>query len=126
MSDFHEGGCLCGRVRFRVVGPAKWTAYCHCRSCRKQTGAPVSAYAGFEREQAAFTAGEMAIYASSEGVRRGFCPTCGSPLTYEGSRWPTEIHFHISAFDRPEDFPPTDQAFAEERLAWLPAFEQAG
>lgn len=84
--SIHEGGCLCGQVRFRVTGPAKWTAYCHCQSCRRQTGAPVSAYAGFEREQAAFIAGQMATYASSEGVRRGFCATCGSPLTYEGAR----------------------------------------
>jgi len=66
----------------------------------------------------------MATYASSEGVRRGFCAACGSPLTYESARWPTEIHFHVSAFDRPEDFPPTDHAFAEERLSWLGRLDQ--
>lgn len=119
MSDLHDGGCLCGAVRFRVSGPAKWTAYCHCESCRRQTGAPVSAYAGFERDQVAFTAGGLARFASSPGVERGFCARCGSPLTYEGDRWPSEIHLHVGAFDRPQDFAPTGHAFAEERLAWL-------
>jgi hypothetical protein len=119
MSDIQEGGCLCGAVRFQVIGPAKWTAYCHCQSCRRHTGAPVSAYAGFERDQAWFTNGQPAFYASTPGVSRGFCKNCGSILTYEGERWPSEIHFHIGAFDKPEDFAPQGHAFAEERLPWL-------
>lgn len=119
VSDVHTGGCLCGAVRFDVRGPAKWTAYCHCHSCRKHTGAPVSAFAGFERSQVSFTKGQLAVFASSPGVKRGFCSNCGSTLTYEGDRWPTEIHFHVGAFDLPQDFPPTGHAFAEERLPWL-------
>jgi hypothetical protein len=39
-------------------------------------------------------------------------------LTYEGDRWPDEVHFHVGAFDRPEDFAPTEHVFTEERLAW--------
>jgi hypothetical protein len=119
MSELHDGGCLCGAVRFRASGPAKWTAYCHCRSCRRQTGAPVSAYAGFEREQVVFTQGAPAIYASSPGVARGFCATCGSTLTYEGERWPGELHLHVGAFDQADDFAPAGHAFPEERIGWL-------
>jgi hypothetical protein len=117
--EVHGGGCLCGAVRFEVHGAAKWTGYCHCHSCRKHTGAPVSAYAGFERDHVRFTKGAMATFASSSGVRRGFCATCGSTLTYEGERWPTEVHFHVGAFDKPDDFVPKGQACAEERLSWL-------
>jgi len=106
-------------VRFEVRGAPKWTAYCHCHSCRKHTGAPVSAFAGFERSQVAFAQGQLATFASSPGVKRGFCPACGSTMTYEGDRWPTEIHFHVGAFDMPQDFPPRGHAFAEERLPWL-------
>ena len=126
MTQTHEGGCLCGAVRFQVSGPPKWTAYCHCHSCRKHTGAPVSAYAGFEREQVRFTDGAPTRYASSPGASRGFCAACGSTLTYEGDRWPSELHFHIGAFDRPEDFAPSGEAFAEERLGWLHLAEPAG
>lgn len=120
MSDAaREGGCLCGAVRFRAEGDPKWIAFCHCRSCRKHTGAPVSAYAGFDRERVSWMGVPIAAFASSPGVRRGFCATCGSTLTYEGDRWPTEIHFHVSAFDQPEDVVPTGHSFPEEGLPWL-------
>ena len=41
---------------------------------------------------------------TSPGVRRGFCARCGSTLTYETDALPGEIHVHIGALDRPEDF----------------------
>ena len=114
-----KGGCLCGAVRFTTDGAPKWTSYCHCVSCRRHTGAPVSAYAGFERTNVRFTKGALARFSSSPGVQRGFCANCGSTLTYEGERWPTEIHLHVGAFDDPEPYAPKGHAFAEERLAWL-------
>jgi hypothetical protein len=52
-------------------------------------------------------------------VTRSFCGRCGTPLTYEGARWPGEVHVLVGSLDRPEDFPPTGNAFAEERLHWL-------
>jgi hypothetical protein len=118
MSEAYEGGCLCGRVRFTVAGRPKWTAWCHCASCRRHTGAPVSAFAGYERDQVRFQA-EPSKYASSPGVLRGFCPTCGSTMTYEGERWPTEVHFHVGVLDEPQAFAPQGEAFPDERLPWL-------
>jgi hypothetical protein len=119
MSDVHLGRCLCGAVTFQAKGPAKWTGYCHCDSCRRHTGAPVSAFAGFERSAVTFNEGPLARFASSLGVLRGFCAQCGSTMTYEGDRWPSEIHFHIGVFDDPESFAPQGHAFPEERLSWL-------
>ena len=115
----HTGGCMCGAVKFEAHGTPKWVGYCHCRSCRKHTGAPMSAYAGYERDHVRYLTLKPRYFASSLGVKRGFCGECGSTLSYEGERWPTEIHFHVGAFERPEDFPPTGHAFKEERLAWL-------
>jgi hypothetical protein len=43
-SDRFEGGCLCGAVRFVATGQPKGVAWCHCESCRKHSGAPVSVF----------------------------------------------------------------------------------
>lgn len=113
------GGCLCGAVRFRAEAEPKWIGFCHCRSCRKHSGAPVSAFAGYERERVSWSGAPLATFASSPGVRRGFCAICGSTLTYEGERWPTEVHLHIGAFDDAGDVVPTGHGFPDERLPWL-------
>ena len=63
--------------------------------------------------------GDLSHFESSPGVRRGFCGRCGSTLTYEGDRWPGEIHLHVGAFDDPGTLAPTGHAFADERLSWL-------
>ncbi|NNG04183.1 MAG: GFA family protein [Inquilinus sp.] len=117
--DEHTGGCLCGAVRFRVAGGPLWTGYCHCGSCRRATGAPVAAFAGFPAGRFAYTRGTATRRSSSPGVYRSFCAACGTPLTYEGDRWPGEVHIHTGCLDAPQDFPPQGEAFAEEKLPWL-------
>ena len=118
--DEYQGGCLCGVVRYRVRGRPLWVANCHCQSCRRATGAPVVTYAGFAAEDFAIVTGRPQEFASSPGVRRRFCGRCGTPLTYEGARWPGEVHILVATLDRPQDVPPTHDAFAEERLPWMP------
>jgi hypothetical protein len=115
----HTGRCLCGAVGYRVEGAPKWIANCHCASCRRAVGAPLTTYAGFPAERFAWTAGEPEGFASSAGVIRTFCGRCGSSLTYQGERWPDEIHVLVATLERPEDFPPARDAFVEEKLPWL-------
>lgn len=114
---FAEGGCLCGAVRFRLTGAPYMIDYCHCTSCRKHTGAPVSVFLDCKGEVVEFTEGQRALYASSPGVMRGFCATCGATLTYEHKG---EVHIHVGAMDRPQEFPPHGKSsFPEERLPWF-------
>ncbi len=113
------GSCGCGAIRFEIEGKPKWIAHCHCDNCRRATGAAVSTYVGCEREQVKFLAGEPKIYRSSPGVRRSHCGDCGTPIAYEGERWPSEIHFFVGLFERAADLVPQGHAYEAERLPWL-------
>jgi hypothetical protein len=113
-----SGHCLCGEVRFVVHGEPKWVSYCHCESCRRQTAAPVAAYAGFRDDQVEWTAARPRVYNSSPGVARGFCGHCGSPVSFRGEKWPGETHLHLGLFDAP-DLVPRKEHLPEEKLPWL-------
>ncbi|MEE2567714.1 GFA family protein [Hyphobacterium marinum] len=112
-----SGRCGCGAVSFVTEGPPKFVANCHCGDCRKATGAAFSTWVGYRNDQVRWT-GERTVFQSSPGVSRGFCAACGSPLTYQGEKWPGETHLLIGAFDQPEAFIPTGHVFADEALPW--------
>jgi hypothetical protein len=114
-----EGGCICGAVRFVARGEPKGVFWCHCQSCRRHSGAPVSVFVGYEKDTYTVTKGEITKFKSSPGTTRGFCRTCGSTLTCESAMLPTETHFHVGSFDDATKFAPTKHYFRNEQLPWL-------
>jgi hypothetical protein len=118
MSDQFEGSCLCGAVRFVATGQPESVVWCHCQSCRKHSGAPVSVFVAFKRDAYVLNEGQITKFNSSPGRWRGFCAKCGSTLTCEGER-SNETHFHVGAFRDAAQFQPTRHIFQEERLPWL-------
>jgi len=80
--------------------------FCHCRDCRKSSGAPVLPFAGYGSEQVETEQGTPKVYESSHGARRSFCGDCGTPLLYEDERLPGEVYVMVGAFDHPEPFEP--------------------
>lgn len=63
-----------------------------------------------------WTRGAPRYFSSSNKVRRGFCGTCGTPLTYEHGG-PVEVA--VGAFDNPEIVPPTLQVNPADKLAFF-------
>lgn len=114
----HEGGCLCGAIRYRVTGPARATSLCHCESCRRATGGPSLAWAIFDEDKVAIVEGTLATYASSPGVERGFCAACGTSLSYRRASRPGLFDVTTASLDDPEAFPPAKEIWTAERLAW--------
>ena len=113
-----SGRCLCGRVGFETEGEPRWVSYCHCASCRRHTGSPVTCFVNFKREQVAFR-GERATFASSPDVTRSHCARCGTPIGYETAKRADEIDLYLNAFDAPEAFEPQGHAFFAEHIPWF-------
>jgi hypothetical protein len=115
-----EGGCLCGAVRYRASGASGHPTLCHCRSCRRASGAPVVAWVTFPRGAFAFVKGTPVRYRSSPPVLRSFCGACGTPLTYEHADFPDGVDVTTASLDDPERFPPADHTWTSHHLSWLP------
>ena len=120
MSEANQrrGGCQCGAVRYTLVGEPAWVAHCHCRDCRRATGALVATYAGYREDTVKFEQGEPSNYESSPGARRGFCSRCGSSICYASHRWPGELHMLVAGFDDPSQLRPQVHVYVKDRLPW--------
>ena len=79
------GGCLCGGVRYAVMGPLRPVVMCHCSQCRRMTGHFMAATAARRADFRLLARKGLRWYASSDEARRGFCARCGSTLFWQGS-----------------------------------------
>jgi len=116
MREVHTGGCQCGAVRFRVSGKLGQASICHCRMCQKAFGAFYAPLVSvLEETDLVWTRSEPKRFDSSNIVKRGFCPDCGTPLTYEA---PDGIALAIGAFDDPAAIAPIIQYGVEGKLPY--------
>lgn len=120
MADaLYSGRCLCGGLRYTVNRPPLWIGHCHCESCRRNTGSAMASFVGVAADAFIVTHGSLSAYESSPGVRRSFCPRCGTPLTYESQRFPGEVHVYLGTLDDPNQFRPEFHVHCAERIPWF-------
>jgi hypothetical protein len=113
-----QGGCLCGAIRYQVEGSPSSISICHCRSCRRASGAPVVSWVVVSRSQFKLMSGVLTIYQSSKPVHRGFCGTCGTQITYRHESAPEIIELTTASLDEPEHLQPTKEIWLAEKLPW--------
>jgi hypothetical protein len=115
-----HGHCLCGAVRFAFDPEGVlWRGHCHCESCRRQTSSPFTTWFSVRNSAWRWTGAAPEIYRSSPGVRRFFCPTCGTPMAYASTRRPEQTDFYAASLEDPADFTPTSHDHADEKLPWI-------
>lgn len=83
MKEQHNGVCLCGAVRFKVLGVFESFYLCHCSRCQKGTGSAHGANLFSSSAKLTWLAGERDVTTFKLPETRHtkcFCSKCGSPL----------------------------------------------
>ena len=82
MTATHEGACFCGAVEIEVSGEPASMGYCHCRSCRSYSGAPVTAFTLWRAAQVKVRRGAelLGSFDKTGFSERRFCARCGGHL----------------------------------------------
>ncbi len=119
MTEIVAGGCFCGAVRFEVDGPEKFACFCHCHSCQHAAGAPVVAWATYQRDTFRITRGALRLYHSSPGVTRGTCSACGTAISYEHANRPGDIDLTLNSLDDPSGPVLKAHIWTEDKQSWL-------
>jgi hypothetical protein len=79
----HLGSCLCGEVRFEVVGDFEHFFLCHCGRCRKDTGSAHAANLFSSIAKVRWLSGQSKVKAFRLPTTRhakSFCMECGSAV----------------------------------------------
>lgn len=129
MDKQHRGSCLCGEVRFTIVGEFEQFYLCHCSHCRKDTGSAHAANLFSSMAKLEWISGrdKLSSYILP-GTRhsRCFCSICGSAVPYV-----TEAMIVVPAGCLDSDTAPKPEAhiFVASKAQWdngladIPAFD---
>ena len=124
MSDIHEGGCLCGAIRYRTIGEPIAATVCHCTFCQRRTGSAFSSPVLFRMDQVEFSGGTLTTYEhrsdeSGRWLRMEFCPRCGTTLTWTAERRPGTRGIAGGTFDDPHWFKVARHIWTRSALHWI-------
>ncbi len=124
MAEVHEGGCLCGKVRYRVVGTPRGTGVCHCTICKRRTGSAFGVNAYFDEASVQVTSGALKTYEyrsdeSNRWIRNEFCPNCGITVTYTVEFAPGARGIPLGTFDDPNWLKPSNHVYTRSALDWV-------
>jgi hypothetical protein len=124
MSDIHEGGCLCGAVRYRATGAPVTALVCHCRFCKRASGTAFQIPVFFQQGDVEFRGDPLSVYehrSETHGrmLRLQFCPRCATRVGLTIERAPQFQLIAGGTFDDPTWFETSAHIFTESALPWM-------
>ncbi|MEQ1863991.1 MAG: GFA family protein [Micropepsaceae bacterium] len=114
-----EGGCLCSAIRYRLGGAVTESAYCHCSTCQRQSGAPVVAWFAIAPSQFAYTKGKPKSYRASSRAGREFCGECGTYLLFREDDASATLGVNTATLDDPAKVPPAFHIWHQSHISWF-------
>jgi hypothetical protein len=127
------GGCACGAVRYASAVDPLMALHCQCRDCQRDSGTGHSCHVMLPKSLLNLT-GNLKRYESvadnGNPVYRGFCPECGSSVTYGTAAFPDEVFVTAGSLDDPSWFKPVIVVYASSAQPWdhvdrsLPRFQE--
>lgn len=119
-ATLREGGCRCGRVRFRVTAPPMVTMVCHCRGCQRLAASAFSLSVAIPSEGFAVTQGELVPGGLQTEMRHSYCAHCKSWVCTRMPGMDSFVNVRSTLLDEPGDWAtPFVETFASEKLPWV-------
>lgn len=132
MEQKFNGSCLCGRVKYEIVGQFQSFFLCHCTRCQKDTGSVHAANLFAHASTLIWTqgAGEVKTYRHPETRHtKSFCLSCGSALPTATSE-PDCVVVPAGSLDSAVPIQPTAHIFMGSSAHWahdlshVPSYDQ--
>lgn len=128
MATTSTGGCACGAVRYAISADPVMSANCYCRDCQKASGGAMASVMLVPKSAFRLTKGELKFHTvageSGKDVSRGFCASCGAPMTTRLGVMPDVVVVKAGSLDDPAIFKPTMNIFLASAPPWAPVAKE--
>ena len=133
MTSILEGGCACGKLRYRLASGPMFVHCCHCRDCQRQTGSAFVLNALIETDRVELVSGEtQAIEVQTDSGRPHAIWRCAACKVAVWSHYGgiQKLSFvRVGTLDEPSRLTPDVHIYTRSKLPWValpagvPAFE---
>jgi hypothetical protein len=117
-----EGGCSCGKVRYSSDADPMFTGVCHCKTCQKITGSSFSVVIAVP-DPALKVTGTLSSFDTKgdtgNGTHSGFCPSCGSPVTWKADVMQGATMLRAGTLDDPSWLKPSMEIYCDSKMPWV-------
>lgn len=127
-TDFHDGGCACGHVRYRVKSQPLVVHCCHCSWCQCQNGSAFAVNALVEADRVEILQGDVAdiLVPSPSGKSQKIsrCPICQVAvwsyyLVMRGGLGELVRFIRVGTLDDPGSMPPDVHIYTSTKQPWV-------
>ena len=133
MSEALDGGCACGRLRYRMQSAPMFVHCCHCKECQRQTGTAFVLNALIETDRVELQSGDprpSAMPTDSGKPHTVYrCAACGTAVWSEYGGLARLRFVRVGTLDDPRSLPPDVHIYTRSKLPWIalpagvPSFE---
>jgi len=120
MSNTFDGGCACGRLRYRMHSKPMFVHCCHCKDCQRQTGTAFVLNALIETHRVETLSGDCLPYGMPTDSGRPHlvfrCPDCGTAVWSEYGGVAKLRFLRVGTLDEPDTLPPDVHIYTRSKL----------
>jgi hypothetical protein len=125
-----DGGCACGKVRYRLRDDPIVVHCCHCRSCQRESGSAFAVNAVIEADRVELLGETPERIDTPSDSGRGQavfrCPDCKVALwSHYGGAGDTANFVRAGTLDDPAACPPDAHIFVRSKQSWVVLPEDA-
>lgn len=119
-----EGGCTCGEVRYRLLGPPLFVHCCHCTKCQTESGSAFALNAMVEADRVEVVAGvpEPTETPTESGNAQQVwrCPRCKVALwSHYGGAGPRLSFVRVGTLDAAAAVEPDIHIYTRSKVPWV-------
>lgn len=119
-----EGGCSCGKIRYRLTADPIVVHCCHCRSCQRESGSAFALNAVIEtaRVELPGAAPERIDTPSDSGKGQAVfrCPDCRVAVwSHYAGAGESAAFVRVGTLDDPDACPPDVHIFTASKQPWV-------